>query len=304
MAESYSNPESIYGSVARYEDDKECFLKALPPPATKRYIYQNSEQFDKVLNLELSARSSSRSFRSSDSEAQAYTDRIIFLIEPASFDHESNHASGNRMCRIKYCYNPATNILTLKMPSALHATVASTMTEIMRKAHRPMGLEDDFKCFAARDVPVGGGVVKVADEGWLPKRTPNGHRKDRPSVVVEVGMAETECELHKDTKMWVNPGQGGANIALTFTAKKDTPLLKIEKWEWNEALMRPQMVQHIEVRGMGGGRISVSRAPLTIPFEQFWMRAADAPRERGIVLQRKELVYLAKDVWGEAQIAY
>ncbi|KAJ5708114.1 hypothetical protein N7488_007915 [Penicillium malachiteum] len=226
MAESDSKSES--GEVARYGDNKECSLKALPPPATKRYIYQDSEQLDKVLNFELSARSSSRSFKSNESESnQAYTDRIIFLIEPASFDHESNH--GKRMCRIKYCYNSATNILTLKMPSALHATVASTMTEIMRKAHRPMGLEDDFRCLTGRDVPIGGGVVKIADGGWLPKRTPNGHRKDRPSVVIEVGLAETECELHEDTKMWVNPGQGGRQHCPHLHGQEEYPTTQDRK---------------------------------------------------------------------------
>ncbi|KAJ5714458.1 uncharacterized protein N7483_011639 [Penicillium malachiteum] len=73
------NPES---SVAARYDNTECFLKALPPPATKRYVYQYSQKFQKILDSERNARHYKLNVDS------AHSDYIIFLISPYSFDRE------------------------------------------------------------------------------------------------------------------------------------------------------------------------------------------------------------------------
>ncbi|KAJ6021242.1 hypothetical protein N7540_006746 [Penicillium herquei] len=97
------------------------------------------------------------------------------------------------------------------------------------------------------EVPMGEGMFKVADEGWLPFPLPHGRTNDRPSVALEVD--EMECKLRDDAKMWVNPGQSGVNIALAIKAQNDIPLLKIEKWGWTKARVMAAVTRQVEVRG-------------------------------------------------------
>lgn len=275
--------------VARYGDDRECFLETLPPPVP-RYIYQESQQFHRILDYETTR------FRNLNYAPAAYphtqagvqvlhrdtlqratddnSNYIIFLMDPSSFEHEILHRNNHGPLGFFYEYNPFAKILIIKMTTRGHRCAARAMNTLIESALGGMGLTRDFESFAGVEVRVGVNR-KLPDEGWAPLMAgPN-----RPAVVLEVGVSETETKLRDDARMWVDLARGQANIAITIQMKRDQPLVKIDKWEWKVATNRPQVIQHIEIAG-GGGTVSVSGGPLLIPFLQIWRRAARPSGER------------------------
>ncbi|KOS44676.1 hypothetical protein ACN38_g4360 [Penicillium nordicum] len=171
------------------------------------------------------------------------------------------------------------------------------MNTLIEEALKDMELGRDFESFAGVEVNVGANC-KVPDEGWAPMISPR-EGSSRPGVVLEVGVSESETKLRADAKMWVDPSGGQANIAITIKIKRDRPLLKIDKWEWDADIGRPRVNHHIEITGARGAA-SVSGEPLLIPFDQIWRRAAQYPRERDIVLNVEDLAFLATHIWGSA----
>jgi hypothetical protein len=302
--------------VARYGDDTERFLETLPPPVP-RYIYGGSQQFHKILDYEtarfrnlnhaLVAPSHEVGFQSlaQRDTLQPGTDDnanyIIFLIEPSSFQEEIVDRRNHGPLGFFYEYDRFAKILIIKMTTREHRCAARAMNTIIEKALEDMGLGRDFESFAGVEVNVGANR-KVPDEGWAPMINPR-EGSSGPAVVLEVGVSESETKLRADARMWVDPSRGQANIAITIKIKRDQPLMKIDKWEWDADVGRPRVNRHIEIRG-ARGTASVSGEPLLIPFHQIWRRAAQYPRERDIVLNVEDLVFLATHVWGAMGIDY
>ncbi|KAJ5592650.1 hypothetical protein N7537_009554 [Penicillium hordei] len=302
--------------VARYGDDTELFLETLPPPVP-RYIYRESQQFHKILDYEtarfrnlnhaLVAPSHEVGFQS-----LAYRDTllpgtddntnyIIFHIEPSAFQEEIVNRKNHGPLGFFYEYDRFAKILIIKMTTREHRCAARAMNTLIEEALKDMELGRDFESFAGVEVNMGANC-KVPDEGWAPMISPR-EGSSRPAVVLEVGVSESETKLRADAKMWVDPSGGQANIAITIKIKRDRPLLKIDKWEWDADIGRPRVNHHIEITG-ARGTASVSGEPLLIPFHQIWRRAAQYPRERDIVLNVEDLVFLATHIWGAMGIDY
>jgi hypothetical protein len=302
--------------VARYGDDTERFLETLPPPVP-RYIYGESQQFHKILDYEsarfrnlnhaLVAPSHEVGFQSLAHRdtlqpgTDDNTNYIIFLIEPSSFQEEIVDRKDHGPLGFFYEYDRFAKILIIKMMTREHRCAARAMNTLIEKALTDMGLSGDFESFAGVEVNVGVNR-KVPDEGWAPMISPR-EGSSRPAVVLEVGVSESETKLRADARMWVDPSRGQANIAITIKIKRDQPLLKIDKWEWDADIGKPRVNRHIEITG-ARGTASVSGEPLLIPFHQIWRRAARYPRERDIVLNVEDLVFLATHVWGAIGIDY
>ncbi|OQE84992.1 hypothetical protein PENNAL_c0025G01256 [Penicillium nalgiovense] len=229
------------------------------------------------------------------------TNYIIFLIEPSSFQEEIVDRKNHGPLGFFYEYYRFAKILIIKMMTREHRCAARAMNTLIEEALKNMGLGRDFESFAGVEVNVGANR-KVPDEGWAPMISPR-EGSSRPAVVLEVGVSESEMKLRADAKMWVDPSGGQANIAITIKIKRDQPLLKIDKWEWDADIGRPRVNRHIEITG-ARGTASVSGEPLLIPFHQIWRRAAQYPRERDIVLNVQDLVFLATHVWGAMGIDY
>lgn len=303
--------------VARYGDDTELFLETLPPPVP-RYIYRETQQFHKILDYEtarfrnlnhaLAAPSHEVGFQS-----LAYRDTllpgtddntnyIIFHIEPSAFQEEIQvNRKNHGPLGFFYEYSRFAKILIIKMTTRKHRCAARAMNTLIEEALKDMELGRDFESFAGVEVNVGANC-KVPDEGWAPMISPR-EGSSRPAVVLEVGVSESETKLRADAKMWVDPSGGQANIAITIKIKRDRPLLKIDKREWDADIGRPRVNHHIEITGARGAA-SVSGEPLLIPFDQIWRRAAQYPRERDIVLNVEDLAFLATHIWGAMGIDY
>jgi hypothetical protein len=295
--------------VARYGDDTELFLETLPPPVP-RYIYRESQQFHKILDYEtarfrnlnnaLAAPSHEVGFQS-----LAYRDTllpgtddnanyIIFLIEPSSFQKEIVDRKNHGPLGFFYEYNPFAKILIIKMTSNEHRCAANAMNTLIQEALIDMKHNRNFQSFAGVEVNVGANR-KVPDDGWAPMRRQQ-QGDPRPAVVLEVGVSESETKLRADAKMWVDPSRGQANLALTIKVRRDRPLLKLDMWEWDMDTGRARVNHHIEITG-ARGTASVSGEPLLIPFHQILRREARFCRERDIVLNKEDLVFLATHVW-------
>lgn len=245
-------------------------MENLPPPVSL-YIYQESQQFRRILDYETTR------FRNlnytlatlhRDTLQPATDDNsnyIVFLIGPSSFKHEILHRNNQGPLGFLYEYDPITKILIIKMTTREHRCAARALNPLIEAALRGMELDLKFESFAGVKVSVGANEkVKVPDEGWAPLT--NAHEApNRPAVVLEVDVSETETKLCDDARMWVDPARGQANIAITIKIQRDQPLVKIDKWEWNVVTRRPQVNHHIEIAG-GGGTVAVSGEPLLIPF--------------------------------------
>ncbi|KAJ5097622.1 hypothetical protein N7456_008343 [Penicillium angulare] len=289
--------------VARYGDDTERFLEALPPPVP-RYVYENSQEFRKALDYE---RAQFRSLNHNHLEADTLdatddnSNYIIFLIEPSSFREEILDRTNHGHLGFHYEYNRVTKILIIKMTTREHRCAAHAMDVLITDALKDMGLGRAFESFAGVEVNVGQ-HHKVPDEGWAPQISAR-QGTNRPTVVLEVGVSETETKLRNDAKMWVDPERGQANIAITVKVLRDRPLVKIDLWEWDMNVGRSRVNRHIEIAG-AHETYSVSGGPLLIPFRQLWRRAARHPQEKDIVLGKRDLIYLATDVWRAMGIDY
>ncbi|KAJ5587590.1 uncharacterized protein N7459_003355 [Penicillium hispanicum] len=294
--------------VARYGEDRECFLENLPPPVP-RYMYQDSQQFHRILDYE-TARFRNMNYTLAtlhhDTLQPATDDNsnyIVFLIDPSSFKHEILHRNDQGPLGFLYEYDPITKILSIKMTTREHRCAARAMNTLIEAALRGMELDLKFESFASVNVIVGANEqVKVPDEGWAPLTSAH-EAPNRPAVVLEVGVSETETKLREDARMWVDPARGQANIAITIKIKRDQPLVKIDKWEWNMVTRRPQVNHHIEIAG-GGGTVTVSGEPLLIPFLKIWRKKTRYPKERDIVRNTQDLVFLATHIWAAMGMDY
>ena len=74
------------------------------------------------------------------------------------------------------------------------------------------------------------GKGKVPDAAWGPRRSPRGIPKS-PTVVLEVAVSETDKKLQSDIRFWLN--DGNARSCLTARVTRNTPEIRLERWELN-----------------------------------------------------------------------
>lgn len=115
---------------------------------------------------------------------------------------------------------------------------------------------------------------------WLSPRHPPPGTTNRPTVVVEIAISQTRTRLQRDIDLRVNPNRGNANVAIAIKANRTRPLITIDKYGWDYDNGQAQISQHMEIRDSDtSDQVSVSGAPLTIPFDLLSLRHPQPPRE-------------------------
>jgi hypothetical protein len=272
----------------RYEDVED-FLADLPP-STNRYTYEGKEQFKEIANIEYHRLQ--QSLRQSESfDDSDISDYFVVIIDPPSFRRDF---SLKLDVDVRQFYNPTLQILILRMTLPEHAEVSTIFHDAVMEALRPMGLNKTaIHRYGRTSISVGGGNTKEPDWGWGPRRRPRGVG-NRPSVVLEVGVSESEAKLHNDARMWVDPTRGEASMAITVKINRRKPKITIQTWEWDSN--SPHVTQSCVIEKTGDN-IAVSQHPLTIPFNLFFRRLPSIPRETDIKLQKQDLVDVGTAVW-------
>ncbi|KAJ5794342.1 hypothetical protein N7457_000941 [Penicillium paradoxum] len=277
-----------------YESEVEEFLGDLPP-STNRYTYEGKEQFQRILKIEHERLCILPRDPSSFDPTLEINEHFLISIDPSSFEQDFlllDPITGDRLF-----YNAALHLLLLRMTTPEHAQVAGELHGAVLRALLPMQLDKAIQVYGTVNVPVGNGNVKQPDGGWGPIRRPRGVA-NRPGVVVEVGVSESERKLRNNARMWVDPDRGEANMAITVKVNRKKAQIKIDTWEWDSGAQnpRPRVTQACVIE-TAGDKTTVSQYPLTIPFQHIFRRSPEIPRETDVRLDKQCLTDMATSIW-------
>lgn len=260
------------------------FLKDLPP-LIKRYTFQGKEQFYNILQTETARARFETSANTSEFVLfHANKETIETLFDPLNEDTDLT----------RFCSSFDTNeqLLLARMPWGPHNQAVAEMSRLVRRALRPMGLDDVIREYPSLTIQ-GKDRGKIPDFGWGPKRRARG-----PSVPLEVAFSESDSKLNADTRFWLNPEDGNADLCLTLRINKSRPEIWIEKWEWQNNRIHRSQVIWIR-RNQAKAEVTVTGHPLIIPFEALFHRQPVAPREKDLEISERELGALAESIWEE-----
>ncbi|KAJ5443095.1 Amidohydrolase 3 [Penicillium cf. griseofulvum] len=266
------------------KDHGRSFLEGLPL-STKRYRYQGKEHFLHTYYLELDR------FTRSKSGTSEY---IIFDIDAETLEKDFLDPDIEDRSFTFDSFDTDKNLLLIKMESDEHAEATRQIGfSITEKLHH-MGLRTAVKSFPSIRAGVQG---KHPDDGWGPVRPPPGHDR-RATVVIEVGLSESQQKLERDATFLLDPQRGKANIALTVKLNRRKPQITIDKYECDGDNGCINRVQHIQITETSSGDdVTVSNPPLVIPFEQLMMRPKSSPAENDIIIGAEELKDIADIIW-------
>ncbi|KOS40553.1 hypothetical protein ACN38_g8572 [Penicillium nordicum] len=272
------------------------------PPSVRWYRYEGKDHFSRILALErerlLNSIRNSRETTNMEPDIET-TEYITFSIDPVTFQRDFIDTDPIALFSIRTTFNPATELLFIKMITHDHTRLCFAVHEAIMDALQSMGLKRAIDQYAAVDLEVNG-RIKQPDMGWGPIRPPRGYEK-RPSVVLEVGVSESETKLRRDADLWLDPNKGNANVVISIKLNRKKAQVKIDKWVWDGANGTSVQSQHIEVSENDLDGIKLSGGPLTIPFNLLMLREPEAPRETDIIIDKEELHYIAERGWDTFQ---
>ena len=117
---------------------------------------------------------------------------------------------------------------------------------------------------------------------------------------MEITYSETESKLGSGVRFWMRASGGDVKVVLTLRINRQQPKIRIEKWVSNNSNNnRHHLDQSVTISKADNNRIILSNAPLTIYFEELFLRPASMPRERNIEVDAEKLRYLATEIWDE-----
>lgn len=200
-------------------------------------------------------------------------------------------------------YDAHLQLLLVRMTkSPAHETASVTFHDIFLEAVEPTGLKRSLREIGSA-THFASLSAKEPDQAWRPHRLPLNRSRDWPSVVVEVAYSETESKLGSSVRFWMRASGGDVKVVLTLRINHQQPKIRIEKWvsssSSNNNRQRHRLDQSVTISKADSNRIILSNAPLTVDFEDLFLRPASIPRERNIELDAEKLQYLATEIWDE-----
>ncbi|CAI7621256.1 unnamed protein product [Penicillium palitans] len=203
---------------------------------------------------------------------------LVFFIDESTFQNDFVNPNAEGIRGIRCTFNPQTNTLIAKMITPEHHQVVKAFDEAIDSALAPMGLHRATFSYGEVNIDING-RSKQPDWGLGPRHPPPGTRR-RPAVVVEIAISQTRRRLQRDIDLWLDPSRGNTNVAIAIKANRTRPFITIDKYGWDHGNGQAQISQHIEIRESDtGDQVSVSGAPLTIPFDLLFLRPPQPPRE-------------------------
>ncbi|PKY07531.1 hypothetical protein P168DRAFT_316031 [Aspergillus campestris IBT 28561] len=183
--------------------------------------------------------------------------------------------------------------------SPAHEIASMTFNAVFMEAVEPTGLKRSLIQIGSTTHFASLGA-KEPDQAWRPHRLPPSRSRDWPSAVIEVAYSETEAKLGSDVRFWMRASGGDVKVVLTLRIDRQQPKIRIEKWvSSNNTNTRYHLDQNITISKSKNHHIILSNAPLTIGFEELFLRPASIPRERDIGVDAEKLQYLATEIWDE-----
>ncbi|KAJ5975083.1 hypothetical protein N7481_008790 [Penicillium waksmanii] len=280
------------------------------PPSVRRYIYEGQDHFSRIVAVErerlLNSMQKSREHNEFNTASDdisntepatcEVTEFLIFNIDPFTFRRDFLEHNPILTFSIRLSFNPKMHTLIIKMVTAEHTQVGAIFRKAVDGVLEPMGLDNALNyVYEAVDIDVNG-RRKQADLGWGPRRPPPGCPK-RPTVVVEVGVSETQSKLCRDVNLWLDPTRGMVGVAIAIKINCKKPMITIDKWTWDPATRNAVQTQHIEVSEDQTDKVELSGGPLIIPFRHLFLRDPQTPREKDVIIDREWLIDIAERGW-------
>lgn len=191
------------------------------------------------------------------------------------------------------------DLLLLKMVTFEHGGTKGLFDKEICVALSPMGLLHAIRTFSDTTIkPLSGDPAKQADEAWGPVRPPRGYPRDKPTVVLEVGVSESSAKLRRDAQFWLDSERGQTNFVITCKVDRKMPIITIDTWERTET-RAIQCSQHVVLskKKKKGEEIGKTHNSLTIPFSHLFRREPEEPREGDVVLGEESLERIAMLIW-------
>lgn len=273
-------------------------------PSVRRYSYQGKDHFFQIYDLErerfrlsmhtpLDPTNTTYS-KNTPEQTINVTEYFIFSIDAPTFERDFLAPDTEADLSIHSTFDPTTDTLIIKMLNHEHLLLIDAFGTAIDDALKPMGLHWATYSYSGVTLNVNG-LSKVPDGGWGPRRLPHSTPK-RPTMILEVAVAESKARLHKDVDIWLDPARGNANIAISVELNRNRPIITMDKWEWNHNNAQSQRSQHVEI-WESGDEVKVTGSPLIVPFHLLFRRNPETPRESDLAIGEKEFQELAKLTW-------
>ncbi|KAK2733470.1 hypothetical protein FQN55_003341 [Onygenales sp. PD_40] len=265
------------------------FLQGLPP-STSQYEFKGVKDILKKIDHEYGQ------LAHDSTEKSQY---IVFNNVPLKATESANlEAIGHYFSS----YHTTLKILVIKMPLPPHEVFAGEFDLLLvPKARQIGGLR------VVRETTVKGASRKKSpDCSYRPETLPAQRDKRWPSVVVEVGLAESQARLEGDCGWWLCDSHGEVKIALGVSIDRTRKEMIIKRWELqrirltraNPMAIVPMAIQEITISSsQNSNRVSIHGAPLILEFEKVFLRPPVSQAD--IQITEMELVALAREVWDE-----
>ncbi|OKL59168.1 hypothetical protein UA08_05807 [Talaromyces atroroseus] len=147
---------------------------------------------------------------------------------------------------------------------------------------------------------------KRPDTSYQPVYLPSGRSDKWPSLVIEAGWSETRAKLEHDARWWIGASKGDVKGVITAAVQQGSRSIILEYWHSVLSPLRSDPDKRVIKlthrttisQGNKNSPIQVSNVPFIIPFEDMFLRGADAnTKEYDIVISREELELYAIRVW-------
>jgi hypothetical protein len=259
------------------------------PPTTHTYPYTGPEEFLDTLTEEYGLWQSN----TSNSEYVVFTN-----VNEKTFNQDFVNSDDNLLASWdSYC--ASSQVLVAKMHSKTHEDAVFNLTILTADKLGPMGLKHALQRTGRHGIREGD-RAKEPDNGFYPRRLPQGRTNKWPSIALEVAYSESESKLAKDVEWWLTQSSGDVKATISFSINKTSKEIVLEEWELVEAdtgkEARSQQRVTI-VQPAGQDAITVTSAPFTIRFESLMLRSAERSEEKDIDLTEDDLKLLAQLVW-------
>ena len=232
-----------------------------------------------------------RALRTFQEDSDVILDHVVLITRfpPKLF----NIADGNNSLPVKgkSLYFQDLQILILTMKGPIHEFLSLKIHDIFRDKLTRMSCWDDLKATGGATRSLGN-VGKEPDQSWGPIST------RYPTLVLEVGVAESLWALDSDAQRWI---KNGLSVTQVVTAKIHPHKREIIFATWRgESGGQAKKDKEIHIE-MNGGQLSVRKARhLRLSFKEiFERRPRPGTNEGDVIFSARELGIIAQQVWRE-----
>ena len=184
-----------------------------------------------------------------------------------------------------------------------HTWLAKTIQfHIMHSA----GKIDDGVLYTAQTTRSTEDRRKRPDTSYQPIELPAGRSDQWPSFVIEAGWSESPAKLERDASWWISASKGDVRGVITIAVHRGSRSIMLQYWQSVPTPLRSDPDKRVikstyQTKIFQADKhqpIQISKVPLIIPFEDIFLRGAEAnTNECDIIISREELELYAMRVW-------